>query len=126
PNEPPIHMSDVFHFRHDFLTDIAALVVADSFLTEFGQRRRLVDVDTVDGNAGFGTQNIPGAMIDCSRALIGTGSTDIVNLSTRSPDIVSKLRNHDPALVSPSVRVETLKIQRRSEPGTDSVGSAGT
>jgi Spy/CpxP family protein refolding chaperone len=119
-------MPDVFHFCHDFLADIAALVVADSFLTEFGQRRRLVDVDTVDGDARFGTQNIPGAMIDRSHPLIRKGSKDIVNLSTRNPNIVSKLRNHNPALVNDPVRVETLKIERPSKPGTESAGSART
>jgi len=65
-------------------------------------------------------------MIDCSHPVIGQGSKDVVNLSTRNPDIVSKLRNHNPALVNDSVRVETLKIERPPQPRTESAGSART
>src|SRR5215475_1606742 len=65
-------------------------------------------------------------MIDCSHPVIGQGSKDVVNLASRNPNIVSKLRNHNPALVNDPVRVETLKIERPSKPGTESAGSAST
>ena len=84
-------MTDVFHLGDDFLSDVATLVIADSTGADFRHSRRLIDVHTVNWNAGLGAQYIPRSVIDRRRPTSRKKSKDLIGLPARNPDVVAEI-----------------------------------
>src|SRR5579862_1884610 len=111
-------MTDVLYFGNDFLTDVAALVVTDPRLAEFRHGRRRIDVDAIDGNAGFSPHNIPGSMVDCRGARLSNGADNDIGLCARNPDLISDIGRDNPAVVQRAMRITLVQIRGLANPGT--------
>ena len=109
-------MADVFHFSHNFLTNVAAFFIADSSFANFRHHCGLIDINAINRNARFGPQHVPGTMINRGCATLGKKSQDFVRSPARDPNVISEIGHYNPRVINFPMSVFSGDFQRFIDP----------